>query len=214
MKLSREQFDARYRSGQLSIALVGMSNIGKSFAAKRLAAKFHFERIEIDRAIWEHLGHDDMEALAQWQGQPYSAGYAEREEHLISVEASALRSAMDSQSENPLLDTAGSVVYAGDAVLRRLVSQFYVVYIEASDGDLERLMTMYFERPKPLVWAGHFDGQDGRSYEESILKCYPSLLEARESAYRALADKRLSSSLVLDPKTDDDGLFEALKPAP
>lgn len=214
MKLTREEYEDRYRSGQLSVALVGMSNIGKSFVATRLAAKLNFDHIEVDKLIWEELGYDYMGALAEWQGQPYSDGYAEREAHLISLEASVTQGAMDAESENPLLDTTGSVIYAGETTLRTLRSRFYVVHIEASDGDLERLRAMYFDRPKPLVWAGHFEALDGKSDEESVLECYPRLLKARESAYGALADRRLSSSLVLDPAMDASALFEALKPAP
>lgn len=214
MKLTREDYEDRHRSGQLPVALVGMSNIGKSFTAMRLAAKFNFDQVEVDKLIWEQSGHDDMGALAEWLGQPYSDGYAEREKHLVSLEASATQSAMDCESENPLLDTTGSVIYAGEAVLRTLRSRFYVVHIEASDGDLERLMALYFNHPKPLVWAEHFEAQDGKSNQESILECYPSLLDARENAYRALADRCLSSSFVLDPATDAGALFEALKPAP
>lgn len=213
MNLTREEFEDRYTSGRLSVALVGMSNIGKTFTAMRLAAKFRFHRIEVDKLIWEELGHDDMDALAEWQGQPYSDGYAEREKHLLSLETSVTRSAMETEAENPLLDTTGSVIYTGEAVLHTLRSRFYVVHIEADASDLERLKALYFTRPKPLVWAGHFQAQDGRSHEESALECYPSLLEARESAYGALAHKSLSSSFVLDPRTDASDLFEALKPA-
>lgn len=140
-----------------------MSNIGKSFTATHLAASFDFNAIEVDRLIWEQLGHDDMDALAEWQGQPYSQGYEEREERLIGLEVSATRRVMETESRNSLLDSTGSVIDVGEDLLGMLMSRCYVVHIAASGVDLERLKASYFERSKPLVWAGHFEELDGKS---------------------------------------------------
>ena len=85
MQLSRAEFDAHYAAGTLKIAFVGMSNIGKSYTAMRLATQYDFSLIEVDKIIWENLGHDSMDAFAQWQGQPYTEGYAEREAHSICL---------------------------------------------------------------------------------------------------------------------------------
>ena len=72
MKLTKAEFAERYAKGTLKIAFIGMSNIGKSYTALRLATRYEFNLIEVDKIIWENLGHDSMEAFAQWQGHPLS----------------------------------------------------------------------------------------------------------------------------------------------
>jgi len=113
MKLTRATFEDRYAKGTLRLAFVGMSNIGKSYTAMRLATHYNFDLIEIDKLIWEELGHSDMEAFAAWQGQPYSEGYAERETQSIALETKATQKAMRKSGRNQILDPPGSVIYTG-----------------------------------------------------------------------------------------------------
>lgn len=213
MKLSRAEFDVRYRAGALKVAFVGMSNIGKSYTAMRLATTYDFSLIEVDKIIWENLGHDSMEAFAAWQGHPYTDGYNEREKHSISLETEATRKALKTERRNPMIDTTGSVIYTDRDVLEKLTHNFYVVYIEAMDEHLERLKAQYFKQPKPLVWAGHYEKLDGLDETESILKCYSKLLDSRGKAYAALADVTLPSTMILNPDIKIDQIFEALRPA-
>ena len=72
MKLTRAEFAKRYAKGTLKIAFIGMSNIGKSYTALRLASRYDFNLIEVDKIIWENLGHESMDAFAKWQGHPYT----------------------------------------------------------------------------------------------------------------------------------------------
>ncbi len=213
MKLSRQEFETRYKNGSLSIAFVGMSNIGKSYTAMRLATHFDFELIEVDKLIWEKLGHHDMDAFANWQGQPYSEGYKEREAKSISLETGATQKALLMKRGNHILDTTGSVIYTGDDVLEILRRTHYIVYIEASDKTLERLKIQYFRQPKPLIWNGHFIKKTGQKNEEAILDSYPKLLSSRSLAYKALADQTLSSEFILNGDISVEAVFEALKPA-
>jgi len=214
MKLSRAEFDTRYKAGTLKIAFVGMSNIGKSYTAMRLATKYDFKLIEVDKLIWENLGHDNMEAFAAWQGHPYTEGYEARETQSISLEAEATRTALKTERRNPMIDTTGSVIYTDKYVLETLTKDYYVVYIEAMDEHLERLKAQYFKQPKPLVWAGHYEKLDGLSETESIMKCYPKLLESRSKAYAALADVTLPSTMILNADIKVREIFAALRPIP
>ena len=136
MELTRAEFDARYAAGTLKVAFIGMSNIGKSYTAMRLATKYNFSLIEVDKIIWENLGHDSMDAFAKWQGHPYTDGYAEREKHSIALETNATRKALKTGKRNPIIDTTGSVIYTHDDVLKTLQKDFYVVYIEAMEEHL------------------------------------------------------------------------------
>lgn len=210
MKLSRAEFNRRYAAGTLRLALIGMSNIGKSYSGMRLATDYDFTLIEVDRLIWDALGETDMTAFAAWQGQPYSDGYAERERQSIALETDATRQSLTMQARNPLLDTTGSVIYTDKDVLRSLKDDWYVVYIEAAPQHLERLKTQYFAHPKPLAWNGHFALQDGLSANELLMACYPELLSSRADAYAALADRIIGSDAILT--TDSSALFDLIKP--
>lgn len=212
MKLSLKEFEAQYASNTLRIAFVGMSNIGKSYTAMRLATDFDFNLIEVDKLIWEELGHNDMDAFAAWQGQPYSEGYKERELESIRLETEATRKALLIESGNHILDTTGSVIYTGKNVLERLRETHYVVYIEASEQTLERLKIQYFKQPKPLIWNDHFKQEPEQSADEAILSSYPKLLASRANAYENVADKTLSSEFILNSDVTVKDVFEALKP--
>lgn len=210
MKLSRAEFDRRYQSGTLKVALIGMSNIGKSYSGMRLATDYDFTLIEVDRLIWDALGETDMDAFAAWQGQPYSEGYEERERHSLALESDATRQSLLTPARNPLLDTTGSVIYTEPAVLEAIQKDWFTVYIKAAPEHLDRLKSQYFAQPKPLAWHGHYQRRAGMSETESLLASYPDLLAARAEDYAALADRTISS---IDILTDDtQALFNRIKP--
>ncbi len=213
MQLTRDEFEARYRAGKLRLAFIGMSNIGKSYTAMRLATKYDFSLIEVDKLIWEKLGHNDMDAFAKWQGHPYTEGYDKREAQSISLETTATAKALTTQMRNPLIDTTGSVIYTDESVLKTLQRDYYVIYIQAADEHLERLKTQYFKHPKPLIWAGHYKKIDGFSRTDSIKACYPKLLAARHGAYANLADATLPSTMILNKNVKIEDVYQALKPA-
>lgn len=212
MKLSRSEFETRYNSGKLRLAFIGMSNIGKSYTAKRVADRFKFTLVEVDKLIWEELGHDDMASFAEWQGQPYSKGYSEREEKSISLETAATRKALRINASNTILDTTGSVIYTGNTILKELSCTHYVVYIQATEDALERLKLQYFQQPKPLIWKSYFEQGPGQSDKDAVLASYPNLLKARAESYDALADNVLSSEYILDTAVSVEDIFESLKP--
>jgi shikimate kinase len=196
----------------LKVAFIGMSNIGKSYTAMRLATKYDFSLIEVDKIIWENLGHDSMDAFAEWQGHPYTDGYNNRERQSISLETEATRKALSTPKRNPIIDTTGSVIYTGKDVLKTLNDDYYVVYIEAMEEHIERLKIQYFKQPKPLIWAGHYEKIDGKSETESILECYPKLLASRGRAYKSHADVTLPSTMILNADVTIEDIFEAVKP--
>ena len=213
MKLTKAEFAERYAKGTLKIAFIGMSNIGKSYTALRLATRYEFNLIEVDKIIWENLGHDSMEAFAQWQGHPYTQGYSERERESIALESQATRAALNTQEQNPMIDTTGSVIYVNQDVLKKLKQDYYVVYIEAMQDHVERLKVQYFKHPKPLIWAGHYKKIDGLSESESILQCYPKLLESRAESYAKLADVTLPSTMILNADVSIENIYAALEPS-
>jgi shikimate kinase len=213
MKLSRPDFERRYAEGELRIALVGMSNIGKSYTGMRLATAFDFELIEVDKLIREQLGHDDMDAFAAWQGQPYSDGYADREAESKRLESAATQNALGRTVGNAVLDTTGSVIYIDKSVQENLINDWYIIHIRASDDAVERLKTQYFKQPKPLMWNGHFHQHPDQDPDDAILECYPKLLASRAKDYAALADTTIESDVILDTNLTIQDILERLKPA-
>jgi len=212
MQLSRAEFERRYAEGCLRIALIGMSNIGKSYTGMRLATAFDFDLIEVEKLIRAELGHDDMDAFAAWQGQPYSDGYAEREAESKRLESAATLKALKNEVGNAVLDTTGSVIYTDKSVQDNLVKHWYTIHISASDDAVERLKVQYFMQPKPLMWNGHFRQKPGQNSDEAILESYPKLLASRAKAYAALADTTIGSDVILDTSLTIEDIFERLKP--
>ena len=213
MLLTRAEFERRYAEGNLRLALVGMSNIGKSYTGMRLSTTFDFELIEVDKLIRGMLGHENMEAFAAWQGQPYSDGYEARESESKALESKATQKALGHTSGNAILDTTGSVIYTDRLVQESLSRDWYIIHISASDDAVERLKTQYFKHPKPLMWNGHYICKPGQKPDAAILECYPNLLASRANDYSALADGTIGSDVILDPKRTIQDIFEALKPA-
>lgn len=213
MRLTRAEFERRYADGDLRIALIGMSNIGKSYTGMRLATSFDFELIEVDKLIRETLGHDDMDAFAAWQGQPYSEGYEAREAESKALESAATQKALDLKSGNAILDTTGSVIYTQKDVQENLARDWFIIHISASEDAVERLKLQYFEQPKPLMWNGHYHCKRGQDPDAAILECYPKLLASRAKEYAALADGTVASDVILDVNLTIQDIFERLKPA-
>ncbi len=212
MKLSSKQFLTQLDAGDLKLAFVGMSNIGKTYLASRFAKTYKFKVVEVDKMIWKSLGFDTMEDFADWQGQPYEEGYKEREAELISLETKATEKAVNSAKGKTLLDTTGSVVYVDPAVRRQLKQAFYVVHIKAETSDVERLKWDYFDNPKPLIWSRHYRPKAGLTDRENIFECYPKLLMSRAKDYAAMADATITSSDVLNDTLTDEELLMMLKP--
>ena len=181
----------------MRIGLIGMAGTGKSTWAGRFQAH-GFHRIDCDRTIAERLssglgGEDDLiAALGAWMGLPWEPGYEDRaaqyREQEVEVMQEALASlAGTSAPEDVVVDTAGSVIYAGPSVLRELVRQTAVVHLETPPEVQERMLEAFVERPGPVLWRGMFQKLPEESEKQALARCYPLLLADREKRYRALA---------------------------
>ena len=127
------------------LVLVGMSGVGKSFWARRLAEQRGFVRHDCDGEIGARLssivtpaaGEEPVHALGRWMGMPWSGGYAAREARYLALEEDVTRAALEatrSGSRPHVIDTTGSVVYLGDALLDGLRSRGRVVYLRTPEA--------------------------------------------------------------------------------
>src|SRR5215471_7424525 len=185
----------------LRLALVGMSGAGKSFWTRKIA-ETGVPTISCDDVIEEKLaprlkagGFAGINGVAAWMGWPDSPTYAEREAEYLKEEIAALDeilAGLQKDRAKPLvLDTTGSVIYAGNHLLKRLRKLMTVVYLAASDAEQQLLVQRYLSDPKPVLWRGAFVAKAGEAPRETVARCYPKLMAARRQSYRALAHATL-----------------------
>src|SRR6266566_705822 len=146
----------------LRIALIGMSGAGKTFWS-RCIAESEIPAISCDDRIEEKLalrlasgGYSGINGVAAWMGWPDSATYAERESEYLAEEIHTLDGILKELEKQPqkslVLDTTGSVIYAGNHLLMRLRGQMTIVHLAASAEEQQLLMERYLNDPKPVLW--------------------------------------------------------------
>ena len=90
MQISLSEFEQKYAENDLRIAFIGMSNIGKSYTAKRLSERFNFDLIEVDKIIWEKLGQGSMRILRPGKGSPIQKDMPSEKPSLLRLKVKQL----------------------------------------------------------------------------------------------------------------------------
>jgi shikimate kinase len=212
--------DKLRRGRVIKLSFIGMSGAGKSHWAHKLAVA-GFRVISIDDCIERKLapelvarGFRGIGGVAAWMGWPDQPTYRERERKYLDCEIEAMGEALDeieaSGNEGILLDTTGSVVYAGDQTCRRLQSLTTVVYLAASPAEEEILIARYLTDPKPVLWGDQFVQRSGESAKEAIARCYPNLIAHRKKLYEHYAHRIVPMKRLREPKLDARGFLELL----
>ncbi|MEM9415355.1 MAG: AAA family ATPase [Planctomycetota bacterium] len=181
------------------LSLIGMSGVGKSHWAKQLAQQ-GWLHLDCDAMIAQRLGElievspdeDPVHAVGRWMGMPWTPGYAEREEQYLALEREVTEEALDTAAAQPpethvVLDTTGSVIYTGEAILERLRAETRVVYFDAPPEVREKMVGLYLREPKPVLWRAGYQPEPGETQDAALARCYKRLLEDRSGDYRALA---------------------------
>jgi len=110
---------------------------------------------------------------------------------------------LEAQPEKSLvLDTTGSVIYAGNNLLMRLRRQMTIVHLAASAEEQQLLIARYLNDPKPVLWRGAFQARAGEKPRETVARCYPALIAARRQSYEALAHCALQVAALRDGSMD------------
>lgn len=202
--LSAAQFDHLMESGSLAICFVGMSNCGKSYWSRQLHERLKFDLLSVDKHIEGKLhrilqadGHVGIDGLAAWMGFPSDARFAKNQATYLLAEEDITGKATPSIGRNSVLDTTGSVVYLAEDTRNRLVQDYLVVHLEASDDLLEVMTDNYFKTPKPVVWGDCFNWLTDETANEALRRCYPSLLRDRRDRYGSMAHITLPASISL-----------------
>jgi shikimate kinase len=202
------------------ICLIGMSNIGKSSWARRIAARTGYEKISCDALIEKkmksHLadkGFKGLRGMASWMGFPGDERYKENAALYMACEKKVMCDILERLQQDKeksfIIDTSGSVIYSGDEILKRVRKLTRVVYLEASDEHREALFKRFFESPKPLVWADAYTPHKNENPQEAMKRCYPALLRDRARRYGKLAHDTIPFDIHRNRKADIDALLRA-----
>lgn len=133
--------------------------------------------------------------LGQWMGFPYEPHYRERESKYLAYEIEVLTEILEyleSRKSNPeekiVLDTTGSVIYAGERILRRLRRYTTVIYLSIPPEVRGQMLKAYLSNPHPMLWRNVFSKDPDETEQEALARCYPRLVVARERLYEHYAN--------------------------
>jgi shikimate kinase len=182
----------------MRISLIGMSNIGKSTWAKRIAAHRSCDALTCDALIEKKLkvqlaekGVKGLRGMATWMGFPYDPHYAVNSALYLTCEKEVMAETLERLEQNVLasivIDTTGSVIYTGTEMLLRLRALTRVIYFESSDAHVDELFKRFLDTPKPVIWGDRYKPRKGETPAETLKRCYPLLLQERALRYHELA---------------------------
>lgn len=198
-------FTHQRQQGRLALALVGMSNVGKSLWAGRLAESgftVYGCDDEIERRLTPELqaaGYTGgLADVARWMGQPYDPQFATTQARYLALEGESLARALEQTSEgNHVIDTTGSVIHLGTELLKTLRKRTTVVHLAANADMQAEMYQQYLAHPKPVVWGDNYQPLDGELPEAALKRLYPALLARRNRSYRQLAHATITREQLL-----------------
>jgi hypothetical protein len=170
-----------------------MSGSGKSHWSTELA-ELGFLRFCCDDLIAYKLARElirnDGTAmdLGEWMGFPYEPQYKERESKYLACEIEVIGGVLDylsrsNREEKVVVDTTGSVIYAGEDILGKIRSATTVVHLAIPPEIKEKMLEVYVDQPRPVLWRDIFFKKQGETNEKALARCYPLLLAFRERLY-------------------------------
>ncbi len=184
----------------MRLSFVGMSGSGKSYWSARLAQQgyrhFCCDALITARLAPELIRPDESRmTLGEWMGFPYQPQYAEREARYLACEVAVLEEILaciereaSGCEGNVVVDTTGSVIYTGEALLSKLRQRTTVVHMATPPEIQEHMLELYLANMRPVLWQGMFEKRPGETNETALARCYPRLLSSRERLYERLAD--------------------------
>lgn len=195
MLLNSKQFKDKLAQNKLTISIVGMSNIGKTFWSKSLN-QIGFNHICCDDLIEEKLepelkslGYKGLADVAKWMGHPYENHFPQTQSRYLDFENQTMSEIFTQRHEqNTIIDTTGSVIYTNPQVTTDLKNLSLIIYIQAPETMIDRMFENFLKHPKPIIWGENFQKQTEQTNEEALAQCYPELLKYRAEKYAKLAD--------------------------
>ena len=206
----------------MRLSLIGMSGSGKSYWALKLA-RHGFRRFCCDDLIASKLAPElrkpdgTIMSLGEWMGFPYQSHYEVREAKYLACEIEVLNRILaylehpeGVPDENLVIDTTGSVIYAGENILAGLRTHTRVVRIATPPEIQEQMLEAYVANQRPVLWRGLFSIQPNETNEEALVRCYPGLLAARELLYERHCDVTIDYYRASEADFGVDDLLELI----
>ncbi len=181
------------------ISLIGMSGSGKSHWSKLLANE-GFARLCADDIIEQKLGaeltqhgYKGIGDVSKWMGQPYDERYVWNSNRYLELEGETMQEFMvdvatRAPGDDVVVDTTGSLIYLSPEILRELAKLSTIVYFHTPESAQARMVKLYLEDPKPILWGGSYNRLANESPLQSITRCYPLFLQDRTIKYQKLAN--------------------------
>jgi shikimate kinase len=183
----------------MKLSLIAMSGSGKSYWSAKLA-ECGFRHFDCDGMIAAKLDtvlkrtDGTIQSLGEWMGFPYQSGYQQREIRYLECEKKVLRQIFEAIEKGPadpdlniVVDTTGSVIYTGKALLDHLRHLTTVVYLETDFEVKDRMLLSYRTDPRPVLWQGQFVRNPDENNQAALARCYAVLLAQRERLYKRYA---------------------------
>lgn len=206
----------------MHISLIGMSNSGKSYWAKKLEEE-GFIRLCCDDYIEEKLGselkklgYQGIADVSKWLGQPYEKSHIMHSKIYLGFEIESLQTFLNQLehqlvNKNVIIDTTGSVIYTGKKLLLHLKKNTRIVYFNTPDSIKEEMFKSYIKNPKPVLWGKSFYKRARESDMDALKRCYPELLAFRVKRYEDLADVTINYFQVRKINFDVDNFIKHIE---
>lgn len=191
----------------MKISLIGMSGSGKTHWAKKLKTEgFKYFCCDdfIEKKLGDELkqlGYSGITDVSLWMGQPFGSYYPKRSQQYLDFEKQVMNDILDAiknigNNTDVVIDTTGSVIYAGTNITKKLSELTKVVYLEVPHSVREEMYKLYFKDPKPVIWGNYFSKKNGETEMDALKRCYPKLLDFRAKKYEQFADIKLDYQLL------------------
>jgi len=192
----------------MRLSLIGMAGSGKSYWSRKLSRQ-GFTRFCCDDMIADKLALElkrpdgKTMSVSEWMGFPYEPHYAERESRYLAYEIEVMNEILEYLKhpenigeENIVIDTTGSVIYAGHKILIELQRLTRVVHLETPPEVQDQLLKAYISKPHPMLWQNTFNKKPHESKKQALIRCYPRLFSSRQKLYERYADVTLNYSAL------------------
>jgi len=183
----------------MKLSLIGMSGSGKSYWSDKLVER-GFKRFCCDDMIAHKLEttltqpDGTMLDVGTWMGFPYDPHYKERAAQYLAYEIEILNDICDylqESDENIVIDTTGSAIYTGAAMMDRLRQRSIMVHLTTPLEVQQVMLRSYLINQRPVLWNSLFQKEPGETDQVALARCYPLLLATREAQYIRYADVSL-----------------------
>ncbi len=200
----------------MRLSFIGLSGVGKSHWSRKLEDECGFKAICCDDLLDAKLlpelrksGYSSSGNLSKWLGQPYQEVYKEKQSSFLNYEAAVMKdvlwddevfratSGCDS-SGDVVIATSGSVIYAGQEVMRRLQMVSTVVYLETGESFWSDNYQQFLNSQSEvaIIWGDSFNKLPQEADMEAMERCYPKLCSWREERYRKYADITIPHEVI------------------